>query len=179
MHLDEIVLPETKPETEWVRGRALQKVSPRRDHARLQLVLGTALNDWARGRGEVGTEWRFRVPVPGEAVRPLVPDISYVENAHLENLSTAEIQAPLMAPDVAVEILSPDDAPDDVDDKIDSLILAGTQLVIVVDGDERTIVLHDPNRAKVLVEGERLEHEALPGFGLDLRAYFAEALDRG
>jgi hypothetical protein len=28
MELDEIVLPETKPETEWVRGRALQKLSP-------------------------------------------------------------------------------------------------------------------------------------------------------
>ena len=25
MSLHEIVLPETKPETEWVRGRALQK----------------------------------------------------------------------------------------------------------------------------------------------------------
>jgi hypothetical protein len=32
MSLHEIVLPETKPETEWVRGRALQKVSPTYDH---------------------------------------------------------------------------------------------------------------------------------------------------
>ena len=28
--LREIVLPETKPETEWLRGRAVQKVSPLR-----------------------------------------------------------------------------------------------------------------------------------------------------
>ncbi len=38
MSLHEIVLPETKPETEWVRGRALQKVSPRYRHARCQSV---------------------------------------------------------------------------------------------------------------------------------------------
>jgi hypothetical protein len=29
MGIHEIVLPETKPETEWVLGRALQKVSPK------------------------------------------------------------------------------------------------------------------------------------------------------
>jgi uncharacterized repeat protein (TIGR03803 family) len=33
MPLHEIVLPETKPETEWVCGRALQKVSPQRTHS--------------------------------------------------------------------------------------------------------------------------------------------------
>ena len=59
--LHEIVLPATKPETEWVRGRALQKMSPQRDHSRLQGMLNSALMQWAEGRGEVGPEWRFRV----------------------------------------------------------------------------------------------------------------------
>jgi hypothetical protein len=31
----EIVLPETQPETEWLCGRAVQKVSPRRKHGEL------------------------------------------------------------------------------------------------------------------------------------------------
>jgi len=56
MALPEIVLPETKPETEWVSGRALQKVSPTRTHGRLQLLLGAALDAWAAGRGDVATE---------------------------------------------------------------------------------------------------------------------------
>src|SRR5579859_3969621 len=102
MSIHEIVLPETKPETEWLRGRAVQKVSPRRDHGRLQLLFARALDDWARGRGEVATEWRFRVPVPGEPIRPLVPDISYVAHARLRPLTDEEIQAPVMAPDIAV-----------------------------------------------------------------------------
>lgn len=79
MSTTEIVLPITEPETEWVRGRAVRKVSPTRDHSRLQTELSSAMNVWSRGRGEVGTEWRFRIEPPGEPRRPLVPDISYVK----------------------------------------------------------------------------------------------------
>jgi hypothetical protein len=61
MQSDEIVLSITKPESEWVRGRAVQKVSQKRDHGRVQAELVAALVSWARGRGEVATEWRFRV----------------------------------------------------------------------------------------------------------------------
>jgi hypothetical protein len=57
----EIVLPYTEPETEWVRGRALQKVSPKRTHSFLQGALTIELTRWAAGRGGVGPEWRFRV----------------------------------------------------------------------------------------------------------------------
>jgi len=76
MAIDEIVLPITKPETEWVRGRARQKVSPARNHGRVAAKLSALLDTWAAGRGEVAVEWRFRVTVPGEPRRPLVPDIS-------------------------------------------------------------------------------------------------------
>ena len=37
--LREITLPETKPAMEWVNGRAVQKVSPTRKHALLQVSL--------------------------------------------------------------------------------------------------------------------------------------------
>lgn len=86
MALREIVLPITEPETEWVRGRPLQKVSPTRSHALLQLAMAAALREWAGERGEVGTEWRFRVSPPGEPARPLVPDVSYVEVQRLRAL---------------------------------------------------------------------------------------------
>ena len=75
---NEIVLPETKPETEWLRGRAVQKVSPFRKHSRLQRWWVIRLGDWAENRGEAGPGWRFRIAPPGEVVRPLVPDVSYL-----------------------------------------------------------------------------------------------------
>jgi hypothetical protein len=61
MALRDIVLPATTPETEWVRGRALQKVSPTFKYSVLQLALGHALRAWIGSGGYVGSEWRFRV----------------------------------------------------------------------------------------------------------------------
>ncbi len=47
MRIDEIVLPITKPETEWVVGRALQKMSPSLSHALLQHAAMEVLKTWA------------------------------------------------------------------------------------------------------------------------------------
>jgi len=162
--LHEIVLPETEPETEWVRGRPLQKVSPPRDHSRLQGALFTQLDRWAAERGEVGPEWRFRVAPPGEVRRPLVPDVAYVSNERLRALSDEELQVPPLAPDVAVEILSPDDRRPDVDDKIDTYVRAGSSLVVVVDPSQRAVELHDAFKVARLGERDAIEHTALPGF---------------
>lgn len=174
----EIVLPETKPETEWVCGRPLQKVSPQRDHSRLQTALAVQLERWAAERGEVGTEWRFRVAPPGEIRRPLVPDVAYASNERLRPLSYEELQVPPLAPDVAVEILSPDDRRPDVDDKISTYLRAGSLLVIVVDPSARVVELHDAFKIARLGERDVIEHGALPGFHYSVSELFG-ALRRG
>jgi Uma2 family endonuclease len=176
--LHEIVLPETKPETEWVRGRALQKMSPRRDHSRLQIALAMQLDRWAAERGEVGPEWRFRVAPPGEIRRPLVPDVAYVSNERLRPLSYEELQVPPLAPDVAVEILSPDDRRADVDDKIDTYLRAGSSLLIVVNPSERVVELYDGFKIVRLGESEAIEHAAPPGFRYSVSELFG-VLRRG
>lgn len=43
MVTNEIVLPITKPQTEWVRGRAVRKMSPTRDHSRVQTEFAIVL----------------------------------------------------------------------------------------------------------------------------------------
>jgi Uma2 family endonuclease len=174
----EIVLPQTKPETEWVRGRALQKMSPQRDHSRLQIALAMQLDHWAAQRGEVGPEWRFRVAPPGEIRRPLVPDVAYVSNERLRPLSYEELQVPPLSPDVAVEILSPDDRRADVDDKIDTYLRAGSALVIVVDPSERIVELHDGFKIARLGESDAIEHPALAGFRYSVSEFFG-VLRRG
>lgn len=173
MAIHEIVLPENKPETEWVRGRALQKVSPQRTHARLQLALAQRLNDWASGRGEVGTEWRFRVAPPGEVRRPLVPDVAYISNERLRPLSDEEVEIPALAPDVAVEVLSSDDHRADVDDKIGVYLRAGCSLVIIVDPQRRVVELHDATASTRIDEGAAIEHQAVPGFSYSVGDLFA------
>lgn len=173
MPLHDIVLPKTEPETEWVRGRPLQKVSPQRTHSLLQLSLAAELRQWAAGRGDVGTEWRFKVAPPREIRRPLVPDIAYVSNERLRPLSDEELEVPPLAPDVAVEILSPDDRRIDVDDKITTYLRAGSALAIVVDPKQRVVELHDRTGVQLLDEDETIQHGSLPGFRYAVRDFFA------
>jgi Uma2 family endonuclease len=177
MQPPEIVLPLTDPETEWIRGRPLQKVSPAFDHARVQMKFAFALDAWAQGRGSVGTEWRFRVAPPGEPMRPLVPDIAFVSAARLSPLSREERQAPPFAPTIAVEVVSPGDRADDVDDKIGTYLRAGTTLVIVADPRSRSFSLHDASATSTVASSETLRHIALPDFALDVDSFFASALD--
>jgi Uma2 family endonuclease len=178
MSLHEIVLPETKPETEWVRGHALQKVSPTYSHARLQALICCALSEWAEagGYGRVGPEWRFRVAPPGEMVRPFVPDIAYLAYATLSrDASPADFEVPLGAPTVAVEILSPDDRPHDVAHKIATCLAAGSAAVVVVDPIGATFAVHDHRGARSLSAGDSFTHDALPGLVLDIAVLFERA----
>jgi len=174
---DEIVFAETEPETEWVRGRALQKMSPTFDHSRVQLELGIALSAWALGRGAVGTEWRFRIKVPGDVRRPLVPDVAFVAKARLAGFSRSELQAPPFAPTAAFEILSPGDVAADVAAKLDDYLNGGADVVVIVDPRKRTMRIADRTADRALEPTSIFEHPALPGFSLDLAEMFARALD--
>lgn len=175
MSIQEITLPRTKPETEWIRGRALQKVSATYRHGRLQGLLCTALTAWAEGRGRVATEWRFRVNPPGAVVRPLVPDVAYLSYARLRLDADDEAQVPLGAPDIAIEILSPGDRAVDVNDKVETYLRAGTGLVLIVDPAGETVVAIDNDGRTTFGRGEELHHYAAPGFVIDVTSLFDRA----
>lgn len=174
MALRDIVVPDTRPETEWVRGRALQKLSPTRSHALLQAMISAALIAWCGARGEVGSEWRFLITPPGKPTRPLVPDVAFVRIERLVALSERDLEVPRLAPDAVFEILSPDDRLADVADKIATYLPAGCSLVAIVDPQTRTVELHDSGPPVVLGEHDVLSHPALPGFTLALASLFAK-----
>jgi Uma2 family endonuclease len=171
----EILLPETKPETEWLRGRAVRKVSPRRAHAALQRWWLDNLGAWAESRGEVLPEWRFRVAPPGEKVRPLVPDVSYLSYERDADLTEAELEVPLVPPNAAVEIRSPGDSRADLEDKVATLLRAGTDVVVIVNPRTRTVIAWDREAKRIFSPGERFEHRALPGFGFDVEVMFDQS----
>jgi Uma2 family endonuclease len=169
-----ISLPEAKPAFEWVNGRPLQKVSPKRRHALAQGVFDTALGLWARERGcgMVGPEWRFQVKPPGQYRRPLVPDVAYLSYERMpyeEQLATEE---PNIAPDVVVEVLSPGDRVRDVNEKVRVYLAAGTSVVFLVDPRRRIVRVIDGHGRRTLSEDGLLAHAALPGFTLAGRDLF-------
>jgi Uma2 family endonuclease len=168
----EIVLPETKPETEWLRGRAVRKVPPLRDHGRLQAWWTRHLGDWADERGEVIPEWRFRLAPPGEEIRPLVPDVAYLSYERMNGATHRELQAPLVPPNAAIEIRSPGDSRRDLEDKVATLLRAGTDVVVVVNPRTRTVIASDAVVKRIFSGSETFVHPALPGFTFALPQMF-------
>jgi Uma2 family endonuclease len=175
--LREIVLPITEPETEWIDGHAVQKVSPTYDHALLQRRIGAWLGAWVDETkfGRAGTEWRFRVAPPDDVVRPLVPDVSYLSHDILpKGVSYDELQVPLGAPTVAFEILSPDDRKRDVESKIATLLSAGTKAILVIDPKHETVTVHDVAGALTYTVPDVVSHPSMPGFSISLGRLFAD-----
>jgi len=166
--MHEIILPVAKPALEWVRGRPLQKVSPRRKHALAQLRFAGALEAWAakRASGTVGTEWEFRLQPPGEVRRPLVPDVAFVSFERLPFDEGPATDLPPVAPDAVVEVLSPDDRRDDVDEKLRVYLACGVLVVFLVDTESRTIFAHDGDGAAAFDGQAVIRHDALPGFAM-------------
>jgi Uma2 family endonuclease len=144
---DEITLPETKPETEWIDGRAVQKVMPTREHGILQKAFLYALDAWANSTpnraGNVVAEWRFRISIPGTRVHPLVPDVTYMSFKRLRSLSKKDRSTPSVPPEIVVEVLSPDDKPKDVKAKRKEYLAWGVSLVLIVDYETRSMEAYD------------------------------------
>ncbi len=172
--LTEVFVPDTKPATEWVLGRPVRKVSPRRRHALLQLQLGVLLSSWARGRGEVGTEWKFRLTPPGEYTRPLVPDVAYISYESLDAAGQRGAEEPLVAPDVAFEIHSPGDKQVRITHKTAVYLQSGSLAVVHIDPQKRTIRCFTPedDSPTVFAEGSTFVHSALPRFTFAVSALF-------
>ena len=164
----EIILPEAKPALEWVRGRVLQKVSPRRKHALAQMRFAMALEAWAEDNacGSVGTEWEFRLQPPGAARRPLVPDVAYISFERLPFDESPATDMPPVAPDAVVEVLSPGDHREDTDDKLRVYLACGVLVVFLVDTESRRVYAHDCDRVAIIQGNDLVVHPALPGFSM-------------
>ena len=173
-------MPETKPATEWVNGRALQKVSPQRKHALAQSVVVSRLLDWAnrQGSGRVGTEWEFRIEPPGEVRRPLVPDVAYLSYERIPYEKAADADIPRVAPDVVVEILSPGDARKDIEEKVRVYLSAGTTVVFLVDTDLQTVTARRENGKQTFAGRDEIRDPALPSFTFEARMLFEEPRPR-
>jgi len=179
--MQEIILPDNiKPALEWVNNRILQKVSPERKHGLAQSRFCGALDDWAvaNGAGTAVPEWRFQVQPPGEIRRTLVPDVAFLSYERMPQSEQERIALPTIAPDAVVEVLSRDDGSRDVEEKIRVYLAAGTNVVFVVDPDERTVRVCDSDGQSVLGEEDDVAHRSLPGLRFPVRTLFASPPQR-
>jgi Uma2 family endonuclease len=171
----EIVLPDNvKPALEWVNGRALQKVSPRREHALAQGRFFAALDAWARKnrRGTVGTEWRFQVKPPGEVRRSLVPDVAFLSYERMPRRLQRITSVPRCSPDAVVEVSSPGDRRADMQEKVRVYLQAGTAVVFEVDPRRKIVAIRDVRETRIVRKTDVVTHDSLPGFKMWVRFLF-------
>jgi len=175
-----IIKEQTKPASEWIAGRVVQKASPSQRHASAQTRIAAALLAWSDEfeTGRVGTEWEFRIAPPGEKPRTLVPDIAFLAYQKISLEKERAAQYPLTAPDAAFEVLSPRDRKSYVAEKIRVYLASGTVLVAIVDPDARTVALHDARGIRLLSALDIVRHESLPGFAMPVAAIFAKPGER-
>ena len=168
-------VPQTRPATEYIDGRLVQKMSPRPKHWLLAGQLVARVNAWcdATGLGRCGPEADFDLTLPDGGRVRVVPDVVYLSYADVSKKDLHPESVPQRPPTVAFEIVSPNDPNrPTVQRKLDAYKKAGAT-VVVIDDQARTVTLHaGADQEKTFRENEILELGAMPNFRLDLSDYF-------
>ena len=158
---------------ELVRGELRMMIPPGFEHGRIAINLTAPIANHVKSCGlgtVVAAETGFLLSHDPDTVR--APDIAFVRASRPSGPRRGYYPG---APDLAVEVLSPDDRPGYVREKVAEWLQAGALAVWVVDPRDRTVTVHEPDRApSVFAEAEVLNGgDLLPGFELAVRDVFA------
>jgi Uma2 family endonuclease len=168
----------TEPEyIEYLDGRPHPKVSPRHEHAFVQLRIARILEDCAGERGQVATELDAIVGKIDGTRSKLIPDVSYVSFEQSDRYSDAELDEPPFAPEIAVEVHSIGDTNAYLEDKIARYLATGSLLVLDVRPRTRSITAHAAGDVRTFAESDVFSHPAVPWLTFALRDVFS-VLDR-
>ena len=137
-------LPETKPVSEYINGTIYQKPMPQGKHSRLQTCLSTAINQAGEPQKLALALTELRCTFAG---RSIVPDIAVFEWQRIPLDENGQIANRFeIAPDWTIEILSPEQSANKVIRKIVFCLKNGTKLGYLVDADDESITVFQPDR---------------------------------
>jgi len=143
-------LPETKPASEYIDGKIYQKPMPQGKHSRLQTCLSTAINQAGELNKLALALTELRCTFAGKSI---IPDISVFEWENIpldENGQIANTFA--IPPDWIIEILSPEQSANKVIRKITFCLKNGTKLGYLIDTDDESITVFQPNQLPEVYE---------------------------
>ena len=158
-----------------VRGELIRMTPAGFDHGVIEMRLGAALTNHvtAHRLGVVcGAETGFVLARDPDTV--LAPDIAFVRR---ERIPAAGRPRTFWegAPDLAAEVVSPGDTRNAVAAKVAAWLAAGTLVVWVVNPEDETVTIHEPDRApRCLGASAALDGAPLfPDFRLRIADLFA------
>lgn len=106
-----------------------------------------------------------------------IPDVSFISWERLPGRRIPRDPIADLVPDLAVEVISKHNTPEEMDRKLDDYFAAGVRRVWYVDHAPRrqVRVYTARERFTVITEAQTLDGgDLLPGFKLELKAFFAE-----
>ena len=167
-------LPDDGKRYELIDGELREMPPTVNWHGEVEINLGTLLNIHVRpqGLGRVSCgEVLYIVRRNPDRVR--AADIAFLRQDRVPSLEARQHIMEVI-PDLVVEILSKSDTIEEINAKIDDWLLAGVQMLWVVDPFRRTVTIYRPGLDPVLL-GERATLEGdpvVPGFRCSVAEIF-------
>jgi len=147
-----LLLPETKPASEYVDGEIYQKDMPQGKHSTLQSEFPSVINRVAKPQKLAYAFPELRCSFDG---RSIVPDIAVFEWQRIPLNAQGEIENRFETPpDWIIEILSPDQSSTRVINKILFCLKNKTKLGWLIDPEERLVIVFKPQQEPEVKENE-------------------------
>jgi Uma2 family endonuclease len=145
-----LALPETKPASEYIDGKILQKPMPQGKHSLLRMKLLTFINS-------ILMEAKIAIAFPELRCtfggRSIVPDVVVLKNENIPKDDDGEVaNLVTIAPDWTIEILSPDQSTTKVIKNILHCLDNGTEVGWLIDPAEKMILVYQPDRQMQVVD---------------------------
>jgi Uma2 family endonuclease len=154
-------LPETKPASEYINGKIIQKPMPQGKHSSIQTELAALLNFDLRRKKIARAFSELRCTFDG---RSIIPDISVFSWSRIVRDENGEIANMFdRAPDWTIEILSPGQSQTRVTKNILFCLTHGSELGWLIDPDERAILVFLPGEQTMILD-DLNEELPLPRF---------------
>jgi Uma2 family endonuclease len=153
-----LALSETKPASEYIDGKIVQKPMPQGKHSLLQLELISFINSILRKASIFIAFPELRCTFGGRSLaKPLpwslVPDIVVLKNENIPKDDDGEVSNVVTtAPDWTIEILSPDQSTTKVIKNILYCLDNGTEVGWLIDPAEKMILVYQPDKQVQVVD---------------------------
>lgn len=165
-----LTLPETKPASEYIEGRVVQKMSPGARHALIQSQLAERLLRSLSPHLLAFLELQCTF-----AGRSLLPDLAVFRNERLARDPSGEVANDVLdPPDLAVEIVSPDQNLMHLVEKLAFCVENGVRLGWLIDPEKKKVMIFRPEQLPQELSPDAVleDSEILPGFRLPVAEMF-------
>jgi Uma2 family endonuclease len=134
-----LVMPETKPASEYIDAQIIQKPMPQGQHSIIQRQLLFAIDPILNNPGIAQAFPELRCNF---ANRSIVPDVAVFETARIPVNAQGDVENVFeIAPDWTIEILSPGQSTIKVLKNIKYCLAHGTQMGWLIDPEDRSVIV--------------------------------------